>query len=108
MSHPRTFARWSVRQSRRRAVRSSAPGNGGPFELVQSLAREAVLVPGRLRVRLSRDPDDDKFSEAAIEGRAQDVVTGDKDLLGWKTYRRVRIITPAAFLTILRTRKKVG
>jgi putative PIN family toxin of toxin-antitoxin system len=76
--------------------------------LVRSVARDSVLVSGRVRVEVSRDPDDDKFLEAAIEGRAQYVVTGDKDLLGLKTYRGVRIVTPAAFLTILRTREKVG
>jgi predicted nucleic acid-binding protein len=75
--------------------------------LVRSVARESVLVSGRVRVEVSRDPDDDKFLEAAIEGRAQYVVTGDKDLLGLKTYRGVRFVAPAAFLTILRTREKV-
>jgi uncharacterized protein len=44
--------------------------------LVRSLAQESVLVPGRLRVAVSRDPDDDKFLEAVIEARAQYVVTG--------------------------------
>ena len=68
------------------------------------MAREAVLVPGRVRVKASRDPDDDKFLEAAIEGQAQYVVTGDKDLLGLKTYRGIRIVRPAAFLPMLRNR----
>ena len=75
--------------------------------LVRSLAREAVLVPGRILVKVSRDPGDDKFVEAAIEGQAQYVVTGDKDLLELKRYRAVRIVTPAVFLTIPRTREGV-
>jgi hypothetical protein len=73
--------------------------------LVRSVAREAILVPGRVRIEASRDPDDDKFLEAAIEGRAQYLVTGDKDLLKLKTHRGVRIVTPAAFLTILLPRE---
>lgn len=72
--------------------------------LVRSLAREAVIVAGRVRVKVSRDPDDDKFLEAAIEGQAQYVVTGDKDLLGLKVYRDIRIVRPAAFLPMLRPR----
>ena len=72
--------------------------------LVRSLAREAVLVAGRVRVKVSRDPDDNKFLEAAIEGQAQYVVTGDKDLLGLKAYGDIRIVRPAAFLPMLRTR----
>jgi putative PIN family toxin of toxin-antitoxin system len=74
--------------------------------LVRSLAQESVLVPGRVRVAVSRDPDDDKFLQAAIEARAQYVVTGDKDLLVVKAYRGVRIVTPAFFLTTLRTQEK--
>lgn len=74
--------------------------------LLRSLAQESTLVPGRVRVAVSRDPEDNKFLEAAIEARAQYVVTGDKDLLDLKTYREVRIITPAAFLKILTTRRK--
>ncbi len=69
--------------------------------LLESLAQQGLLVPGRVRVKASRDPDDNKFLEAAIEARAQYVVTGDKDLLDLKTYRHVRIVRPAAFLKIL-------
>lgn len=58
-----------------------------------------------MRVKVCCDPDDDRFLEAAIEGRAQYVVTGDKDLLKLKKYRAVRIVTPAAFLTILLPRE---
>jgi putative PIN family toxin of toxin-antitoxin system len=70
--------------------------------LLQSLAQESLLVPGRVRVQVSRDPEDNKFLEAAIEARAQYVVTGDKDLLDVKAYRHVRIVRPTAFLKILR------
>jgi len=70
--------------------------------LLQSLAQESLLVAGRVRVKVSRDPEDNKFLEAAIEARAQYVVTGDKDLLDLKTYRQVRIVRPAAFLKIVR------
>jgi len=72
--------------------------------LVRSLAREAILVPGRVRLKVSRDPADDKFLEAAIEGHAQYAVTGDKDLLGLRAYRDIRIVRPTAFLSMLRTR----
>lgn len=73
--------------------------------LLRSLAQESTLVPGRVRLEVSRDPEDNKFLEAAIEARAQYVVTGDKDLLDLKTCRGVRIVAPAAFLKILRKSK---
>lgn len=74
--------------------------------LLRSLAQESLLVPGQVRVTVSRDPEDNKFLEAAIEGRAQYVVTGDKDLLDVRAYRDVQIITPATFLKIVSKRKK--
>jgi putative PIN family toxin of toxin-antitoxin system len=70
--------------------------------LLQALAQGSELVSGRRSIRASRDPDDDKFIAAAIEGEAEYVVTGDHDLLGLDPYEGVRIVTPAAFLTILR------
>jgi len=69
--------------------------------LLQLLAEESVLVSGKVVARASRDPDDDKFLAAAVEGGAKYVVTGDKDLLDLKHYRRVEIIRPAAFLKIV-------
>ena len=72
------------------------------ISLLESLAGESVLVPGRLVVRASRDPEDDKFLAAAIEAGAEYVVSGDKDLLDLRMYRGVRIVTPAKFLRTLR------
>jgi uncharacterized protein len=69
--------------------------------LLQLLAEESVLVSGKVAARTSRDPDDDKFLAAAVEGGAKYVVTGDKDLLDLKHYRGVAIIRSAAFLKIV-------
>jgi len=71
--------------------------------LLQLLAAESVLVPGRLKVKASRDAAADKFLAAAVEGKAEYVVTGDKDLLVLKAYRRVEIVTPGRFVRILAT-----
>ena len=49
----------------------------------------------------SRDPDDDKYIAAAIEGRARFVVAGDSDLLKLKEYDGIRFVTPRAFLDLL-------
>jgi len=50
-----------------------------------------VLQP----IRASRDPKDDKFLEAGINGRAEVIVTGDKDLLDPNPFRGITIVTPA-------------
>ena len=77
------------------------------ISLLEALGRESLLVPGDAILKVSRDPADDKFLAAAIEGRAQYVVSGDRDLLAVKAYRGIRIVRPAAFLEILRRSERL-
>ena len=49
-------------------------------------------------VRASRDPKDDKFIEAAVNGRADVIVSGDRDLLELNPFRGIAILTPAAYM----------
>ena len=72
------------------------------MELLEALARQSVMVPGTTAVTASRDPEDDKFLAAGLEGEGEYVVTGDKDLLALEAYQKIRIVTPAAFLRTLR------
>ncbi len=50
---------------------------------------------------ISRDPDDDKFIACAIAGRADFLVSGDRDLLTLEQVGDVRIITARELLEIL-------
>jgi putative PIN family toxin of toxin-antitoxin system len=54
-------------------------------------------------VGASKDPDDDKYIAAAIEGRARFVVAGHSDLLDLKEYEGIRIVSPRVFLDLLVT-----
>jgi len=59
-------------------------------------------VEGKLRIdAVPEDPDDNKYIEAAVEGLAQFVVTGDKHLLSLKAYDDISIVTPRAFWDLL-------
>ena len=49
-----------------------------------------------------RDPGDDAVLSAAIEGRADAIVTGDADLLLLVEHDGVAIVAPRAFLDLLR------
>jgi putative PIN family toxin of toxin-antitoxin system len=69
-------------------------------EFFRLYARLAEWVPISSTVRVCRDPNDDKFLELAVDGQAQMVVTGDKDLLGLSPYRGIEILTPAAVPTV--------
>ena len=82
--HSPKFDRY-VRRERRNAL----------LERVASLVEIIdVLQP----IRGSRDPKDDKFLEAAVNGRADVIVTDDKDLLDLDPFRGIAIVTPAAYL----------
>lgn len=62
----------------------------------------AHLVAGEHQITgVSKDPDDDKYIAAAVEGRAVFVVSGDPDLLTVGECQGVRIVTPRAFLNLL-------
>ena len=50
------------------------------------------------RVSVCRDPKLNMMLETALAGRADCIVTGDKDLLVLDPFRTVRIVTAAAFL----------
>lgn len=67
-------------------------------EFIRLLGRIAELVPITYRMQACRDPRDDKFLELAINGRADLIVTGDRDLLELNPFRDVPIITPAEYL----------
>jgi predicted nucleic acid-binding protein len=51
---------------------------------------------------IGRDPSDNRLLEAALEGEADYIVSGDRDLLDLGSYEGIGIITPARFLAILR------
>lgn len=69
------------------------------FQLtLQSIEEIFKIVQPRRTVSASRDEDDNRVLEAAIEGGCGYIVTGDKDLLQLKTYRGVKIVTCEQFL----------
>ncbi len=67
-------------------------------EFIRLIGRIAELVPISYRVQVCRDPKDDKFLELAINGRADVIATGDRDLLELNPFRDVAIIAPAVYL----------
>jgi putative PIN family toxin of toxin-antitoxin system len=67
-------------------------------EFLRLLGRVVELVPITFTVRACRDPKDDKFLELAINGRADLIVTGDRDLLELNPFRDIPIMTPAEYL----------
>lgn len=66
----------------------------------------ARVIADPPHVRVCRDPEDDMVLALAIGGHADAVVTGDKDLLSLTPFRGVPIVTPRAFLEMVRERNR--
>ena len=66
--------------------------------------QEGFLVSAKpLEIHLL-DPDDEPFLEVAIAGKVEALVTGNKRHFPKKEYAKVRILSPAEFLDVLRGR----
>jgi putative PIN family toxin of toxin-antitoxin system len=52
------------------------------------------------RIKVCKDPKDDKFLDLAINGNAGCIITGDNDLLELHPFQNIRIITPAQFVSL--------
>jgi len=65
---------------------------------LQRLGQIAEFVPIVQLVRECRDPRDDKFLEAALNGEADVILTGDADLLALHPWRGIAILSPTGYL----------
>lgn len=67
--------------------------------IIQQFRESFFLVrPGVSVQVVKRDPDDDRILEAALAAEAPVIVSGDADLLDLKSWRGIRIYTPAEFV----------
>jgi putative PIN family toxin of toxin-antitoxin system len=67
-------------------------------EFLRRFARIAVNVEIVRTIRACRDPKDDKFLELAVNGEADAIVTGDRDLLTLDPFQGIPILTSARYL----------
>ncbi len=57
-----------------------------------------VVTPISFDQPVCRDPDDDRILGTAVAGKAECIITGDKDLLVLQQYAGVEIIAPNSFV----------
>ena len=67
---------------------------------IQKLFRKnmKIIKPGH-SVHVLQDDSDNRVLEAALEGNCDYIVTGDKDLLDLKIYKKIIILKPNDFLS---------
>ena len=67
-------------------------------DFIRVLNRVAERVIVTAPIRACRDPKDDKFLEVALNGEANLILTGDRDLLALHPFRGVDILSPREYL----------
>ena len=65
--------------------------------ILSPLFSSMKIIEHKSAISVSRDPDDDKFIECAVDARALYIVSGDKDLLDIHDYEGIQIITAKEF-----------
>ena len=73
-------------------------------DVIDAVSADAeVLEPQPLATSVCRDADDDWILATALAGKADALVTGDKDLLVLERYEGISILAPRDCLALLRS-----
>jgi uncharacterized protein len=67
-------------------------------EIAELVQVAEIVAPQHKLAEIEADPADNRVLEAATEGRAEAIVSGDRHLLALEQWRGVVVQTPAAFL----------
>ena len=67
----------------------------------KQIRKKFKMVIPKQTVKILQDIDDNRVLEAAMTGKCNYIVTGDKDLLTLKTFHQIKILTPNDFLNII-------
>ena len=73
-------------------------GESGRLTYLSMLARLVQFFGVVSDVRISRDPDDDKFVSLALDAGAKIIISGDADLKDIKIHKGIEIMSPSTFL----------
>ena len=99
---PETLAELERVLERRKVARYLPVASTRTERFLKRVSEKALMVQSSEPLAVvSADPADDRFLEAALEGRADFIVTGDRHLLELREYEGTRIVTPIEFLAEL-------
>ena len=65
---------------------------------IKFVFNHSTLVDVETAVGVCRDPDDNKYLACAIDGAAEAIVSGDRDLLDLGTFKGITIVNPRRFI----------
>ena len=71
-------------------------------KFLKETVRVSILAPGKLIVEeIKDDPEDNKYLSAAVEMKADFIVSGDRHLKDLKIFQGIRILDPSTFLSFI-------
>ncbi len=84
----------------RRVLREKFEFGDDALYLAETLVRRAGIVvePDRTLMLIVEDPEDNRVLEAAAEGKADAIVSGDRHLLTLQVFEGIPIMSPRQFL----------
>ena len=71
--------------------------------VVSTLESLSNIIETRSKFSVARDPDDDMFINAAYDGSADYIVSGDRDLLDLEEFKGIQMVTVDEMLRILQS-----
>ncbi len=88
--------------NRKRIIKLTKMNPKERIDFIGKLIERSDITEGKqLSEIVGRDIQDDKFLACGIEGKADYIITGDRDLLVLKKYQGLKIVTPREFIDIL-------
>ena len=84
-----------IEEKLRIKIKVSAPVVAEYLKILRNNAQ--ILEPEKVEKAICRDPDDLMILGLVAPGNADAIVTGDKDLLAIKEFKKARIMTPRSF-----------
>ena len=77
------------------------------YQFIEDLARICILTPGSLELKQAvKHTQDHKFLVAAIEGKADYIVSGDRHLRDLGAYKGIKIVSANEFFQILENKRR--
>ena len=72
-------------------------------EFLEKTVRVGILTQGKIDAdQIKEDPSDKKYLSAALEAKADFIISGDRHLTDLEEFQGITIVNPATFLSIVR------
>jgi len=76
-------------------------------KFLEKTVRVGIVTQGKIDAdRIKEDPSDNKYLSAALEAKADFIISGDHHLKDLKVFEGIRILDPSAFLVLMT--KRIG